>query len=89
MPFLGGFVFVVAGLEFFALWLYALISAIKNERLDPNMRIVWVLVVILVTGLGAVLYLLIAPNRPTGRELALEDAMRRRDELRRGVPPHV
>lgn len=69
----------------FALWLYALISAIKNEQLDPTMRIVWVLVIILVSGLGALLYLLIAPNRPSAEELRIAAAMRRRDELQRAA----
>lgn len=72
-------------LSLFALWIYALVSAIKNERLDSTMRIVWVLVVILVNGLGALLYLLIAPNRPTADEIRIENAMRRRDELLRAA----
>jgi cobalamin synthase len=61
-----------------ALWLYALISAIKNERLDPNMRLIWVLVIILVNGLGALLYLLIAPDRPSAGEQMLAEWNRRK-----------
>lgn len=85
MTLLGG-IFLFGGLLVaFALWLYALISAIKNERLDPTMRIVWVLVVILVNGLGAVIYLLVAPNRPSQAELRLEAGLRRRDEIQRAT----
>lgn len=83
MNILGGILGIGALIALFALWLYALISAIKNERLDPTMRIVWVLVVILVNGLGALIYLLVAPNRPSREELRMEAGMRRRDELQR------
>lgn len=83
MNVLGGVFILGVAVTLFALWLYALISAIKNERLDPTMRIVWVLVVILVSGLGAVIYLLVAPNRPTPDELRMEAGLRRRAELQR------
>jgi apolipoprotein N-acyltransferase len=72
-------------LSLLVLWVYALVSAINNERLDSTKRIVWVLVIIFVNGLGALLYLLIAPNRPSREELRIEDAMRRRDELQRAA----
>lgn len=81
----GGIFGIGALLALFALWLYALISAIKNERLDPTMRIVWVLVVILVSGIGALIYLLVAPNRPSPEELRMEAGRRRRDEIQRAA----
>lgn len=83
MPVLGGVFFLLLAVGGFALWLYALISAIKNERLDPTMRIVWVLVVILVNALGAIIYLLVAPNRPTAEEIWIAKGIRRREQLRR------
>ena len=73
------------GMAFLALWVYALISAITNERLDSSMRLVWVIVIVFVTGLGALLYLIIAPNRPTRDERALADWHRRNAELQRRV----
>ncbi|MBX3736843.1 MAG: PLDc N-terminal domain-containing protein [Candidatus Didemnitutus sp.] len=85
MNVLGGIFLFGVAVAFFALWLYALISAIKNERLDPTMRIVWVLVVILVNGLGAVIYLLVAPNRPSQEEINLQATLRRRDEIQRAA----
>lgn len=70
-------------LALLALWVYALVSAIQNERLDSARRIAWVLVILLVNGLGALLYLLIAPNRPSAEEIRLAAALRRRDALQR------
>ena len=60
-----------------AAWVYALISAIKNERLDSVGRLTWVVVIIFVTGLGALLYLWLAPSRPTRDEKAMADWHRR------------
>ncbi len=62
------------------LWIYALVSALRNERLDSTMKLVWALVIIFVNGLGALLYLVAAPNRPSRRELTRE---RRRTRARR------
>ena len=56
--------FLILGALIFGVWLYALISAIKNERLDAVMKLVWVVVIIFVNVLGAPLYLIVAPNRP-------------------------
>jgi hypothetical protein len=67
MNFLPLLIFGGLAVALLALWVWALISAITNEALDSNMRLVWVLVIILVNGLGALLYLLIAPNRSTAR----------------------
>lgn len=47
---------VAASLAMTAFWLWALIDAIRNPRLDESMRIVWVLVVVLLHVLGAILY---------------------------------
>src|SRR6266700_395922 len=70
-------------LALFALWVYALVSAIKNERLDSTMRLVWVLVIIFVNCLGALLYLLIAPNRPSRDGKERSDWNRQNEELHR------
>ncbi|PTY03120.1 hypothetical protein DB347_22620 [Opitutaceae bacterium EW11] len=61
---LAGIVGLVLGFGSLAIWVYALVSAIKNERLNSNMRLIWVLVMLFANILGAVLYLLVAPNRP-------------------------
>jgi hypothetical protein len=41
------------------LWLWALIDAIRNPALDSTMRIVWVLVILFLSFLGAIIYLII------------------------------
>ncbi len=90
MNILGGLLILSLVVSLVALWIYALISAIKNERLDSNMRLIWVLVIIFVNGLGALLYLFIAPDRPGEAERLADDWNRRHERLRReNVPPPV
>jgi hypothetical protein len=89
MSTIGGLLFGTIALGLLVLWIYALVSAIKNERLDPNMRLVWVLVIIFVNGLGALLYLLIAPHRPNQAERMLDDWNRRQARLRSENRPPV
>jgi len=58
-------VLVVLGL---ALWVWALVHAIKNRGLTDGERIIWVLLIILVPLLGMILYFFIGrPKRPAGR----------------------
>jgi hypothetical protein len=49
--------FVLAfGLLAFVFWIWMLIDAIKNPRLDGTQRIVWVLVIVFLHALGALIY---------------------------------
>ena len=50
--------FCVLGLLVFAFWLWMLIDAIKNPRLQSTEKIVWVLVIVFLHFLGAFIYLL-------------------------------
>jgi hypothetical protein len=45
------------------LWIWALVDAIQNPSLSGNEKLIWVLVIILTSLLGAVLYLLIGRKR--------------------------
>ena len=50
--------FGLVGLAMFAFWVWSLVNAIKNPKLDSNMRLIWVLVIVLVGPLGSLIYLL-------------------------------
>jgi len=63
VPFLGGGIFLVwlvVGLLLLMLWLWALLDAIQNPRLNPNERVLWLLVIILTSWIGAVIYRVVA-----------------------------
>ena len=49
--------FIPLGLLFSAFWIWMLVDAAKNKRLDQTERIVWILVIALLHLLGAIVYL--------------------------------
>ena len=49
---------VLFGLAVFVFWIWALIDAIRNPRLTDNERLIWILVIVLAQGLGALIYVL-------------------------------
>lgn len=59
-----GFLFVLIGLAGLALWLWALVDVLKRPEADWRRagqdRLIWILVVIFLTFIGALLYLVIA-----------------------------
>ena len=60
----GGFAIVgvvpcFLALVIFALFLWALIDCIGNTRLQGNMKLIWILVIIFTSPIGPILYLLI------------------------------
>jgi len=57
---------VTLALAALALWLWALIDAIRNPALDPTMRIVWILVIVFTSWIGALIYLAIGRNVTAG-----------------------
>jgi hypothetical protein len=58
VPCFGGLI----GLAALVLWIWALVDAIGNSRLNGNLRLIWVLVIIFVPFLGPILYFLVGRN---------------------------
>jgi hypothetical protein len=54
--------FGIAGVLTLVFWLLGLVHALRNPALIGTDKVVWILVLILLNGLGAVLYFFIAPN---------------------------
>ena len=59
--FMAGMMLVCAllAVAYLAIWIWALVDAIRNPALTDNMRIVWVLVILFAQIIGAVIYLII------------------------------
>lgn len=53
----------IIGLLYLVFWIWTLVDAIQNPRLDGNRRIVWVLVIILVPCIGPLLYCFIGRSK--------------------------
>jgi hypothetical protein len=59
-PSIGLIIFsLVVGLGGLIIWIYALVDIVKSEFRSPNDKIVWVLIVLFATLIGAILYLAI------------------------------
>ncbi len=63
MIFGGGELFI---LLIFAFWIWMLVDAIKNPNLSGNERLIWVLVIIFLNGLGGLIYFFAGRNKPAG-----------------------
>jgi hypothetical protein len=47
------------GLAILAFWIWTLVDCVKNEPSQGNDKIVWVLVIVLASGIGALIYILV------------------------------
>lgn len=56
-------VFAIIGIAVLAFWIWALIDAIKNPRLTDNERIIWIIVILLTSWLGALIYLIVGRKK--------------------------
>lgn len=54
---------VLVGVLIFVFWIWMLIDAITNSRLDGTQKIVWVLVIIFLHALGALIYFLVGRSK--------------------------
>ena len=63
----GGMMLVFAVLAILALvlWIWALIDAIQNPALSSNERLIWILVIVLTSWIGALIYLVVGRKRRT------------------------
>ena len=53
----GLFIFlIILGFVIFAFWIWMLIDCISNEPSPGNDKIIWVLVILLLHGIGAMIY---------------------------------
>lgn len=58
-----GLIFLVLGLLYIVLWLYFIFNAATRSDFDTTQRIIWIVVLLFLHGLGPILYLLLAGKR--------------------------
>ena len=64
--FTGGGITLVFGIifiAFLAFWIWMLVDAIKNPRLSDNERLIWIIVILLTSWLGALIYLIVGRKK--------------------------
>ncbi|MFN3802600.1 PLDc N-terminal domain-containing protein [Belliella pelovolcani] len=69
LMFVGGVsagVFLLFGLLsfiFFVLWVVTIVNAVQSNFKDPNMKLIWILIILFANFLGVILYWVIAPGQ--------------------------
>jgi hypothetical protein len=63
----GGGIFFVGlfGLVYFVFWLYCLIDAIRSNFKDPNMKLIWIVILLFAHVLGPIIYLVMENRSKT------------------------
>lgn len=46
-----------------AIFIWALVDCIKNQNLDQNQRLIWILVIVLTNPIGGIVYLIIGRKK--------------------------
>jgi RsiW-degrading membrane proteinase PrsW (M82 family) len=58
--------FLAFGLLLFAFWIWMLVDAIKNPKLNGNQKLIWVLVIVFLNWIGALVYFFAGRNKLPG-----------------------
>ncbi len=61
------------GIVVFILWIWALVDVLRNDFRNGN-KVIWLLTVILLPGVGIVLYFLIGRCQKVGNECAVTES---------------
>jgi hypothetical protein len=55
-----GFLFLALAIAYAVLWFYCIINAATRTDFDTTQRVIWIVVLLFVHGLGPILYLILA-----------------------------
>lgn len=63
----GGGIFLVGffGLVYLVFWLYCLIDTIRSDFKDPNMKLIWIVILLFAHVLGPIIYLVMGNRSKT------------------------
>lgn len=57
--------FLLFSIAYFILWAYCLIDAIQSNFKDPNMKLIWIIILLFAHGLGPIAYLILGKDSKT------------------------
>lgn len=57
--------FFLLSIAYFFLWVYCLLDAIRANFKDSNMKLIWIVILLLAHGLGPIAYLILAKDSKT------------------------
>ncbi|PZX58317.1 phospholipase D-like protein [Algoriphagus ratkowskyi] len=53
----GSILFLLIGLIYTILWIYCLVDILRSDFKDPNMKIIWIVIILFAQGIGPLVYL--------------------------------
>ncbi|WP_255742340.1 PLDc N-terminal domain-containing protein [Belliella calami] len=59
----GLLIFGFLAFVFFIFWVVTIIDIVRSNFQDPNMKLIWILIVIFTNPIGTIIYWIIAPNQ--------------------------
>jgi hypothetical protein len=62
-----GGLMMLFGLLFSVFWLYALVDVVKSDFKDPNMKLVWIIILIFANPIGPFIYFGLVKNQKGAR----------------------
>ena len=61
----GSIIFLFLGLLYTILWIYCLVDILRSDFKDPNMKIIWVVILLFAQGIGPLVYLVMGKSTKT------------------------
>ncbi len=63
----GGFIaaVLVFSIAYLVFWIYCLVDVLRSEFKDPNMKLIWILILLFAHGLGPIVYLILGKGSKT------------------------
>lgn len=55
-------VFLLFGILYTILWIYCLVDILRSEFKDPNMKLIWIVILLFAQGIGPIIYLILGKN---------------------------
>lgn len=59
---MGGGAFLIFGLFYLVIWVYCLVDILKSNYKDPNMKLIWIIILLFAQVIGALVYLAIGKS---------------------------
>ncbi len=59
---MGGWPFLIFGLFYLVIWVYCLVDILKSNFKDPNMKLIWIIILLFAQVIGALVYLAIGKS---------------------------
>lgn len=57
--------FIIFSLVYFAVWIYCLVDIVRSNFKDPNMKMIWIVIIVFAQFFGPIIYLAMGKSTKT------------------------